>query len=835
MTYNKPLFPFYDDENDYNTNAPSFYDYLAKQQKLIKKLATRIWEYDERLDKRLEDLENVLQDYLTQWDDRIENLDKEVEHIFIEWLEDGTLEEIINHEVLGNKLDTEKFNQAVKYVTYDMFKEGSLNDNETILKAHTYANENKLPVINLTGEYYLDEPINIPIQTPTNFGNSIFHIDESKSKNGVGNFLVKSSKPVENITLDETEKSNLINQLNKGNHLIKNFPQFKNKLVRVLNNNINQYQRYLNGEPSNLWKLEDHFYVGDGGRIDGLIEYDFDDYTDLELYEGEQSYLIIEGGTFLLNGQGNRNAAGSYVQNGFYIERSRTVFKNQFVGMEETDTIGLDLNYSSGFYYYRNLYDVKFENIKGLPRISYQSTGTYGFYGRGVVKITYDKVDATANDSYWGLNSHNKIKDLIIKNSRISRIDTHYDVQNVSIINSEIDHLALNGGGKLEITDSTINNNTIVDFRLDYGGSWDGDIKIDNVILVPQTESVLRLVAFRSGGYDHLGEVVWGRTISIDNLQIDYKNIKTDVDTVIFYIDAQGNYLNGGEKTKAFNRLNVKNIYQTNKVFKKGITLGHLAYPQNLIMDNENSFEVIPVSETKSELKLTHNAEMIIEDVEFSNVTNNFSSSISSNQAFNGYDNYSMIPKITFRNCGELNLLTNGLKAEINLINSGLRFVRSHVSTTSNLSGLKLNLFDSWLRLSGVVTQVPIDTNLYNVLTKPNDTLSHSFSNGFFQVSPTNRRAVNFINNMSNVTLSNELVNHLIGQVGNDVAYELGLALSRLNKFKELSGIENGTSTQRPVLNDFRNSIGQTYYDRILGKLILFNGTDWVNLDGTSL
>ena len=81
MTYNKPLFPFYDDENDYNTNAPSFYDYLAKQQKLIKKLATRIWEYDERLDKRLEDLENVLQGYLTQWDERIENLDKEVEHI----------------------------------------------------------------------------------------------------------------------------------------------------------------------------------------------------------------------------------------------------------------------------------------------------------------------------------------------------------------------------------------------------------------------------------------------------------------------------------------------------------------------------------------------------------------------------------------------------------------------------------------------------------------------------------------------------------------------------------------------------------------------------------
>ena len=28
----KGFFPFYDDDNDYNVNAPSFYDYLARQQ-----------------------------------------------------------------------------------------------------------------------------------------------------------------------------------------------------------------------------------------------------------------------------------------------------------------------------------------------------------------------------------------------------------------------------------------------------------------------------------------------------------------------------------------------------------------------------------------------------------------------------------------------------------------------------------------------------------------------------------------------------------------------------------------------------------------------------------
>ena len=98
-------YPRYPDDADYQTNAPSYYEDLARKQKLIQLLAEKIWEYDERLDERLEDLENVLQDYLSQWDERIENLDDEVSHIFVTWLEDGTLEKIINHDVLGNKAD----------------------------------------------------------------------------------------------------------------------------------------------------------------------------------------------------------------------------------------------------------------------------------------------------------------------------------------------------------------------------------------------------------------------------------------------------------------------------------------------------------------------------------------------------------------------------------------------------------------------------------------------------------------------------------------------------------------------------------------------------------
>src|SRR5690606_37994163 len=98
--YRKPRYP---SDSDYTTNAPSYYDDLARKQKLIKLLAEKIWEYDERLTDRLEEIERVLQSYLDQWDQRMENIHDEVKYIFMDWLEDGTLEKIINDDVLRNK------------------------------------------------------------------------------------------------------------------------------------------------------------------------------------------------------------------------------------------------------------------------------------------------------------------------------------------------------------------------------------------------------------------------------------------------------------------------------------------------------------------------------------------------------------------------------------------------------------------------------------------------------------------------------------------------------------------------------------------------------------
>ena len=85
---NRSAAPFYSNSADYNTNSKSYYDDLSRKAKLFEILAHRIWEYDEELAKRFE-----------EWDQNLEDFPENVEKLLIKWLEDGTLDDIINENI----------------------------------------------------------------------------------------------------------------------------------------------------------------------------------------------------------------------------------------------------------------------------------------------------------------------------------------------------------------------------------------------------------------------------------------------------------------------------------------------------------------------------------------------------------------------------------------------------------------------------------------------------------------------------------------------------------------------------------------------------------------
>lgn len=129
-------YPFYDDNADYNTNSKSYYDDLARKNKLIEILAKRIWEYDEELAKRFE-----------EWDKNLEELPEDLKNLLIEWMEDGTLEHIINHNIfndLNDKIDKKMSMDGY----YDEQKVLSFRDDES----NTSYNIVKIPPFDKNGE-----------------------------------------------------------------------------------------------------------------------------------------------------------------------------------------------------------------------------------------------------------------------------------------------------------------------------------------------------------------------------------------------------------------------------------------------------------------------------------------------------------------------------------------------------------------------------------------------------------------------------------------------------------------------------------------------------------
>src|SRR5699024_7626461 len=108
------------------------------------------------------------------WDKRIENLDKEVSHIFVTWLKDGTLEQIINHEVLGNKADKlfvdseiERLDQKDENLTMQLAQTIPLNNvsqygfnSDSIIQAISEA-ENGSVIGFPFGEYIIDKEVTL--------------------------------------------------------------------------------------------------------------------------------------------------------------------------------------------------------------------------------------------------------------------------------------------------------------------------------------------------------------------------------------------------------------------------------------------------------------------------------------------------------------------------------------------------------------------------------------------------------------------------------------------------------------------------------------------------
>ncbi len=418
--------------------------------------------------------------------------------------------------------------EAVNYRMFGAVGDGENDDGVQMKLAHQYANAHRIPVINLSGDFWIRQTNRIPIQTNVSWGQTRFHIDEVFNTQRDPRFEVLNDEPTEALE-DEELKAALLEQLRPGVHIVPELAPYAGYLIDVRDDGDRIGIR-AGYEGNRGWAREELFYVEEEGRIVGDIAWEFSDFTSITATPCNDNYLVVEGGGFHVSGENPNTGSTGYHWNGFSIRRSRTIVREQWVGLEK-GARDESLAARHGFYSLSGVYDVTLENIRLMPWEKSRREpevavphGTYGIGGSRMLNCTFRNLTAEAGWVSWGVFGTNVNKNFRIENCRLNRIDVHFHCWNLYIEDCEIGFkgISVTGGGDLFVTDTTRDGNTFINFRRDYGSTWDGRIRLLGCTLKPTGGGSVSVLSYGMRNFDYQYQIGFARSVVIDDLMIDY-------------------------------------------------------------------------------------------------------------------------------------------------------------------------------------------------------------------------------------------------------------------------------------------------------------------------
>ncbi|MFW5867936.1 MAG: hypothetical protein ACOCX2_08985, partial [Armatimonadota bacterium] len=418
--------------------------------------------------------------------------------------------------------------EAVNYRMFGVIGDGENDDGVQIKLAHQYANRRGIPVVNLSGEYWIRETNRIPILTNVSWGHTIFHIEEEFNTLRDPRFEVLNDKPTETIE-DEELKAALLESIRPGVQIIPELAPYAGHLIGVRDNDDRIGIR-AGYEGNRGWAREELFYVEEEGRIIGDIAWEFEDFTSITAIPCSDAYTVIEGGGFHVSGENPNTGSTGYHWNGFTIRRSRTIIRQQWVGLEE-GARDESLAARHGFYSFNNVYDVTLEDIRLMPWEKNRREpevavphGTYGIGGSRMLNCTFRNLTAEAGWVSWGVFGTNINKNFRIEKSRLNRIDVHFHCWNLYIEDCEIGFkgISVTGGGDLFVENTVRDGNAFIGFRPDYGSKWDGRIRLEGCTLRPTSGGAVSVLSYGMRDFDYQYPIGFARSVIIDDLVLDY-------------------------------------------------------------------------------------------------------------------------------------------------------------------------------------------------------------------------------------------------------------------------------------------------------------------------
>ena len=558
----------------------------------------------------------------------------------------------------------------VSVVNYKMFgtvSDGQNDDGVQIKEAHRFANQHKLSVLNQGGEYWIKGANAIAIQHNVEWGSSIFHIDEKFNTPKASRFNITAAKADSPIQLSAEQKASLLKQLKPGVQVIPELAPYSNCLVFI--SDKNDQIGFRSGEKfdGQSWAREEFFYVEEHGRIIGEIAWTFKDFTSLIAVPVSDSYLTVSGGAFYLSGDSHGKG---YTRNGFNITRSRTIIKNQWVGLEAGKS-DIAPNPRSGFYSYSRVFDVTLENVRLIPYEQDRAgtekdvpAGTYGISAGRMLNGTFRNVTAEGGPVHWGVFGTNLIKNFKIESSKLNRVDVHFHCWNLHIKDTNIGYrgISVTGGGDLIIENTTCSNSSFINFRRDFGAKWDGNIRLLNCRFIPAMARENTVLNFTPMDFNYRYPIGFGRSIFVENLLIDYTGRESDA--VCWLVKASD-----FSKTKDGQRVFFPNFVEFRNVLTigrdKGVRMIKLTNPKGFDTRKKGSYDGI---------QLMANSKMQFDNIDLE-IFENAGSAGEAHFAFDNKgaeltpDELSLYPEIKFSDCKGLVASFNGNIASLNFSN----------------------------------------------------------------------------------------------------------------------------------------------------------------------
>lgn len=564
---------------------------------------------------------------------------------------------------------------GISKVNYNMFGargNGSNDDGIAIRLAHQFANRNRLPVENLTGKFYIENTRNIEIQTSINWGQSMFYINEAFNKRQPVFVVLSYESPIELIQ-NEKLRNALVEKLKPGVQQIEELSEYSNWLFWVQDSEDRIGYRYGRSYSGQSRGREELFYVEENGRITGDIAWTFNDLTNVIAYWAETSYLIIEGGSFYLSGTIPGRKKMGYFHNGIQIRRSRTIIRNQWMGLQpgKKDT---SLHPRSGFYNFSNVFDTSLENIRLIPweknRPGNENdvhSGTYGISGNRMLNTSFKNITAEGTRIHWGVFGTNMNKNFRVENCRLNRIDVHFHCWNLTIKDSQIGNngITITGGGALLIENTSSDSTRFVNFRRDFGAKWDGNIVIKNCILRPAYSSENSILFFLAADFDYGYPIGMAKSIFVDNFIFDYITVPQNNNESWLIRTSDFSITSEGKRSFFPEYIHFRNVFTQGR--SKGVRIIKISDPAGYRLPKQGFYDGT---------FFEANAEISLDTVQLENIGENDSEGyhlqfLPVSSAFEP-DAYSLYPRLYIKNCGTLSAHLDDAAAKLIIENTAV-------------------------------------------------------------------------------------------------------------------------------------------------------------------